>query len=132
MTLAFLPDGVADENVTSMLAALGLVASDHSPIEGEITGHARFPDNGDGEPQIALPSCVGLDCLRVDVIRALDRLGIVYATNFGWIPHMTLGYGDTVDDAIGEPVSFAAVSLTRGDVRRDVPLGRPADEYLTV
>lgn len=125
VTLAFLPSGVDDDLLEPLLRSLEQLARTHSPLEGLVSGIGRFQEGPDGVPVLALPSAVGLERLRVDVADALDAHGIEVASNYGWIPHMTLGYGDVAnpEGAVGRPLSFANVTLSRGADRYDVPLG---------
>lgn len=127
VTLAFIPEAPDDEQAARIGEALRRVAGKHETLTGVLGGIGRFADGGDGPPILGLPSVVGLDKLRVQAAAALDAIGVEYATNHGWVPHMTLGYGDDTADpegVLGEAVTFDAISFVRQTARNDYPLGR--------
>lgn len=132
VTLCFLPEAPDDRLLAQIAGALERIGADYSPLAGAIGGTGEFAEGPDGAPVIALPSVVDLDCLRVAVAGALDTLGVAYSQNHGWVPHMTLGYGNVPDReaVLGLPVSFAAVSLIRGTERYDAPLTATPDDTL--
>lgn len=119
-TLLFFPDGVP----AGTYGVVEAVASAYGPLEGNLTGVARFQAGEDGVPVIALPSVVGLNELRT--VLADECSG--YSDRYGFIPHITLGYerdasavGDP-DEVVGLPVVFDAISVVDGGRRVDFPL----------
>lgn len=90
------------------------------PLSGTISGIARFQEGEDGVPIVALPSVVGLVELRVYLATHLDG----YSERYGFIPHMTLGYGEVADPegAVGLPVTFTHVCVATKDGKRFFPL----------
>ncbi len=122
VTLAFLPEGVADPETLAL--ALAQVAAWFPPLSGSVGGLGMFAPGDDGVPVIALPDVPGMADLRVAVTEALAEQGVVVANNHGWCPHLTLAYGDAVfDPPLGLPLSFDSVSLVVGAERWDLPLG---------
>lgn len=124
-TLAFLGELDPDQ-AEAALAAVAKVADDFGVLEGEVGGVASFGDNGSGHPSIVLPDVNGLAELRHAVVTALSEAGIDYATNHGWTPHLTLSYAEEPSPPeaylIGHPLTFETLTVSRGDVRRDLDL----------
>lgn len=108
--------------------ALISVGGTHAPLEGEVGGRGEFADHGNGAPSILLPSVPGLVELRVDVTEALQKAGVDYNRNFGFLPHSTVTYvadGDTAPetDGVGTPLHFDAILVVRGDTEVvEIPL----------
>lgn len=125
-TLAFLPDGLDDNQLQALTARLSNMCGQMEPLSGEIGGAGAFAEGPDGHPMIGLPDVVGLADLRVGVTGAMDDLGIPYAKSHGFTPHVTLAYADTptVDHSVvGKPVSFNAVTIKRGPEKTVIPFG---------
>lgn len=124
-TLAFLGELDPDQ-AEAALAAMRSVADQHGVLEGSVGGVASFGDNGNGHPSILLPDVDGLAELRHAVCAAIDEAGIERATNHGWTPHITLSYEDEpktpAPSLIGYPLTFDQLSVSRGNVRRDLDL----------
>lgn len=124
VTLCYL--GEVEGDLAPVVAAVAQAAASHAPMAGSVAGMAAFADNGNGNPSIVLPSVPGLVELRVAVTQALAAQGIAYSRSYGYVPHMTVGYGEPDSDyftfpsvdCIGQPLSFDAVWVVRGDVER--------------
>lgn len=122
VTLAFLPEGVADPE--GLAARLADLARWFPALAGTVGGLGMFAAGDDGVPVIALPDVVGLADLRVAVTELLADAGVVFSNLHGFCPHLTLAYGDAVfDPPLGLPLSFGAVSLVVGAERWDLPFG---------
>lgn len=121
VTLAYL--GETQGPLENVAAALRPVAANHAPLVGQVGGIGAFGDNGNGFPIILLPSVPGLVELRVDATEALADAAVDFATNHGYIPHMTVDYaqdGDGKDregvfEAVGTPLHFDQLLIVRGD-----------------
>ena len=89
-------------------------------MSGKISGIARFQEGEDGMPIVALPSVVGLNELRAYLTGQLSG----YSEKYGFIPHMTLGYGEVGDPegVIGLPVTFTHVCVSTKDDKHFFPL----------
>lgn len=133
VTLAFLPEGV--ELPEEVAARMFEVAQAFYPLAGEVGGLGMFSAGADGVPIIAIPSVPGMAELRVAVVTVLEDAGVVVADTHGWVPHVTLAYGDgaQVDPGIlGTPLQFGELSLVVGAERWDLPFGgvtAAADRY---
>lgn len=97
-----------------------LEVSGMGELSGAISGIARFQEGEDGVPVVALPSVVGLNELRAFLTGQLTG----YSEKYGFIPHMTLGYGEVEDPegTVGLPVTFTSVCVSTKDGRREFPL----------
>lgn len=119
-TLAFL--GRTSGPLTAVRDALAPVAEIHAPMVGQVGGVGVFGDNGDGHPHIALPSVPGLVELRVHATQALHDAGIEYGRNWGFQPHITLGYQPEAAlpamTMVGQPLNFDDLWIVRGDTER--------------
>ena len=95
---------------------------------GTITGVMEFPEGEDGAPLVAVPSCKGLAELRDRVRELLGEIDVEDDSDYGWVPHITLGYdmGDRLDEIkeklVGRPVSFSKVTVVEGGDEEDVML----------
>lgn len=120
LTLAFLPDGPSHQDLAAALEGMQF-----EPMEFEVTGAGHFAAGEEGTPLVALIDAPGLDRLRVAVLDALDTAGLVYATNHGFIPHVTLSYQEEAalpaQDFSGMKLNFLAVAAVGPDGRTDLP-----------
>lgn len=117
VTLAYLGDYEGD--LEALADALRLVAAEHAPLVGQISGVGAFGPGGGDEPgpALALPSVPGLVELRVCVTRALAEAGVEFSDEYGFIPHMTVAYDDGVPDRslVGLPLHFDDLLIVRGN-----------------
>lgn len=126
VTLANLPDGVEDPEAAA--AALYDAASWHDRPRGTFGGLGMFAEGDNGVPVIALVDVPGLTDLRDAVIEALEEAGVRVSDDHGFVPHVTVGYGDMVVDPekiLGQPLEFPTLSLVVGPERWDMPFGDP-------
>lgn len=130
VTLCFLPDGADLEQIGPILAG---IAEEHTQLSGTVSGVGKFQAGEDGVPSLALPSVLGMNELRTDIARSLADAGIEYATNYGWIPHMTLGYDqESPESVIGADLSFNQITFVNAGDRHDYALRSPdAPEGMT-
>ena len=105
-------------------------ARDTAAMAGKVDGAGCFAGGPDGAPMIALPNVYGLSALRARLVAALADEGIASPSEHDWVPHMTIRYSDdSADlpvDKIGQPLTFATVSLVRADTRTDYSLSQEA------
>lgn len=130
LTLLWLGDAAAVEDLDAVGAAVAQVARNHVPFGGAVNGWAVL---GSDQARVLLVD----SSPAVDVRDALlDRKPVAVAVmsveqHPTWIPHVTVGYPDdvTTNDvaaaaaAVGE-VFFDRLALWAGDDRREFPLRR--------
>lgn len=92
VTLVYL--GKTSGPLDAVSDAVAAIPGLHAPLEGKVGGVGIFGDNGKGHPSIALPSVPGLTELRQAVAQALTAAGVDYGRDYGYVPHMTIGYAD--------------------------------------
>lgn len=116
VTLCFFPDGVPAE----VFEFCQQLAQRFPPLAGNISGVGEFMEGDDGTPVVAFPSVVGLTELRELIAANVEG----YSDRYGFIPHMTLGYGGVEDReaVLGQPVTFPALSVVDSTGRVDFPL----------
>ena len=130
VTLAYLgkTDDPPNASESEVLDALRQLAKRHAPVTGEVGGHGRFSNKGEGVPLILLPDLPTLPALRDDLISTLDDVGAPANQKHGYTPHITLQYlqpGENVSigtKRVGTPLSFDHVTLSWGDNRTDISL----------
>lgn len=129
VTLCYL--GEVEGDLAGVVAAIARAAAAHAPLEGSVAGIAAFQDNGKGNPSIVLPSVPGLVELRVAVTEALTAAGIDYSRDYGYVPHMTVAYGEPDSGyytfpsvgVLGQPLHFDALAVWRGgEEHHTIPL----------
>jgi len=124
VTMVFLGE-VANIDMKAAARAVGSVSGSTAPLSGKVGGVGMFVAGEDGYPQLAIPNVVGLAKLRTDLVNALADEGISSASEFDWVPHMTLAYVEEPElpdlGVIGLPLTFDQLSLAEGDVRKDFP-----------
>lgn len=128
VTLAFLPEGMTDEQAEALSAFLAPLAN-RVALEGKVGGVGVFASGDNGHPIIALPSVEGLNELRAGVVEALAACDIPYSKDYGFVPHLTLSYSPEprfLPEAVGQPLTFDGISAVRGPVRQDF-MFRPSD-----
>lgn len=121
-TLVFLGE-VADLDLDAVQRAVASVARATAPLSGAISGVALFAKGDEGHPQVVIPSAKGLSTLRTRVVDALAAEGVYSASEYDWVPHMTLAYSDDPEipdmSVVGKAVSFDSLSLAVADERSD-------------
>ena len=93
VTLAFLPDtDQAKEESARVLGCIQSTALGYAPLKGNVQGYGVF--NGkDGEHVLfATLDIPDLPFIRTEICNALDKAGIAYAKDHGFVPHITLAY----------------------------------------
>lgn len=136
LTLCFLGDSTEqplaerkaqlDEGIREWAAAHG------QALQGTINGAGRFfhtEEDGTNAVYVA-PDVPGLPELRQSLVSWIEQLGLDYAQNHGFTPHITVAYvpkdAPTPPIRVEMPVSFDRVTLAWGDERTDYPLLRVA------
>lgn len=129
VTLAYCP-GASPSDLAPVVAEM---AARCEMLTGNVTGVGNFDASGaggDGHPCFAIPNVPGLAALRTDLVRALDDAGVPVATDYDFVPHITLGYSTMGPmmpphaGRVGCDLTFDALTLSSksGDQRR-YPLG---------
>lgn len=137
ITLAYLGRRAEDDTLLQRLVTiLDDVAARSAPLVGATGGVGRFPasqqSNG-SDVMIALPDVPGLAELRAAIASALTAEGIAYASDHGWVPHLTLAYLARgaqlpVDRVPPLRMKVGQVSLVAGGTRRDFDLVGPISQ----
>lgn len=127
VTLCFLPYSADPSRLGPILTG---IAEKYQQLKGDVSGVGEFKKGDSGVPVVSLPSVVGLDRLRVEIARALDDAGIVYAINYGFIPHLTLGYdlATLPTSVLGTKISFDSITFMDSGTRHDYPFQVPDQE----
>jgi len=135
VTLVFLGEA-NDINEEAVTSAVDLVAQSHDSLEGAVGGVGHFAAGEEGIPIIVMPDVRGLTNLRERIVAELDHSGIQSPSEHGFLPHMTLTYGETAavpeESVIGQELHFDAISVVVGDRRTDYPLGGAMSAATTV
>lgn len=88
-------DSFSDEEIEELKNITSRFAQYQDDIGGTLTAMATFTGDGSGDPaQVGLVSCVGLDELRSNLVRAVKQADFKVNEDYGWVPHMTLAYQD--------------------------------------
>jgi 2'-5' RNA ligase len=124
-TMIFLGD-VAQLDLAALHTAVATVAERNQPLEGKVGGVGLFARGDVAHPMLALPSVAGLSTLREDLALRLSLVGIESASEWGWMPHITLAYVEepTIDlEVMGQDLHFDTLSVVVADERTDYRLG---------
>lgn len=129
VTLAYLPDGQAAEaQRDAILDSITSLGSNCPPLSGKIQGYGVFNGKDGVRVLYATLDEPQLPFLRTAVCKALDKIGLEYAKDHGFVPHITMAYfpdgfelpaGFEVPDI---PVQIDDLSLAMGTDRTDVEL----------
>jgi hypothetical protein len=119
-----------DQEVTAK--ALAVVAAEHQPLSGEVTGLSHFGDDGDGNIAcVYLLDVPGIGQLRQAV---MDALGLdPTEQQHDLLPHLSVDWhapGECphdLSDRVGQPLSFAALHLRWADEHVAYVLGTGAE-----
>jgi 2'-5' RNA ligase len=121
VTLAFLTDDASamEAGTQQRVAAVAQSVAEKfsGTLRGTVTALTHFGEKDGQVPCIAIVSVNGLDELRVNVIGQLRQEKIAYSSDYGFVPHLTLGYhppGECpgVDPVvISAPLTFSGVGL---------------------
>jgi len=141
-----LPDGMASsemhltmiylgntENVTrqqnyQLRLKLATICSQHASIQGEITGAARFwSKDPEKDPYVLLYSSAVLSAFRLICLQACHDCGIYPPENYGFIPHITLGYypkdtSSVITQNQPRPLEFSSLEFWYGQEKTYFPL----------
>lgn len=137
VTLAYLGKmSEIDPNALArLLSSLPNLASRHDLIFARAGGLGQFattPDSDGGRVPVYLPvSGEQIWDLRVDLVNMLDTIGVPYAREHGFTPHMTLGeFLPPIPEIRPEPnisIEFGAVTLAVGPRRISWMLGQSSE-----
>lgn len=129
LTIAYTGDA-ADVDPQA-LAAVAQSLSARPPVQGTVSGHARFTGGKDGDVIVALVDSPALESLRADAMAALAAAGIAVPSEHGFTPHMTICYQDPdAADQVGRvaafPVTFGDIAAVHGKQQTVHPFAGPA------
>lgn len=133
VTLAFLGDkSEFDDGDDTLKDTLATYASEAIPLEGSVSGLARFTpsDADDGlSPVVALVNVPGLAKWRERLVKQLEAEGYEVASNFEYLPHVTLKYINADDPMPTEDVpdvtlKLDTLTLAIGDEHSSFPIGK--------
>lgn len=133
LTIAYTGDA-ADVDPQA-LAAVARSLSARPPVQGTVSGHARFTGGADGDVIVALVDSPALESLRADAMAALAAAGIAVPSEHGFTPHMTICYQDPgAADPVGRvsafPVTFGDIAAVHGKQQAVHPFADPAGQAL--
>lgn len=118
LTLAYLgsADDLDEPQVMALLAAVTRFSVDAVPLCGEVTGAGIFVGDDTDAVAVALVDCPGLEKFRARLLDYLRDEGLEASDEHGFIPHITLAYGDA--DSLAKlplppslPLAFASLSV---------------------
>lgn len=99
-------------------------------LTGAVGGIGMFPADENAEGEGGAPTWVPVDVVGLTMLREqiVEALGDAVATDHGFTPHMTIGYGLGLIDPLPEiPVTFGEVRIVYGTQSRSIPLGSADD-----
>ncbi len=100
------------------------------PVVGKINGTATF-ENGEEKANVLLFDAPGLPEFREKLVETLAENGIEYAQNHGFVPHITLSYGDTEEIEVPKvDMLFDTITIAFGEDHINIPLTGKADELI--
>lgn len=91
VTLAFLGDERTLDR-SKLVGAMADFVMSVKPIKTQLQGIARFVSGGEKDPIVATIDSPDLPAFRQALTDALDKHGIPYHKEHGFIPHMTIAY----------------------------------------
>jgi len=96
-TMVFIPDkNIFGEQTRRQIEwETERVARKHLPLKAGINGFTIFPHNNEqegGYPYVMLLNIPRLNLLQADLTRMMEGFGQAPRADFGYIPHLTLGY----------------------------------------
>jgi 2'-5' RNA ligase len=130
VTLAFLGQAVdmTSEQQQMLNNVVATWCSGQSPFDTTVGATSNDFGSPDEPCTVALIDAPTLPGPRQELIDAMHNVGIQEATNHGWIPHLTLAYGEELDVTApkGYEIHFSNVVLAVGADRSVIPLGTKA------
>ena len=137
ITLAYLGD-MDSVDLGKLSAAVGMVASESSPIHGKVGGIGRFTDTGSPEGDAVYLSydSPDLPAFRERLVECLASHGVPVMSEHGFTPHITLRYIDPLESmpdvrAENVPIDFDTVTIAYGDTRIPFKLSTAIKEVST-
>jgi 2'-5' RNA ligase len=135
VTLVYIGDttrdevGLVENHVRELCDATGLLTAKVGGI-----GYFEPSESSDGKYPIYLSiSCPGLDLLRADLWRALEKEGIKLPEDWGFSPHLTIAYATKeekdkltkldLSDVLGKSWQVTSLAVCHGQARKYVKLG---------
>lgn len=135
ITLAFLGDSRTIDIERAALAVFEF-AQQVKPIKTQLQGVARFVSGGETDPIVTTIDSPDFQDFHYALCKSLDKYGVPYHKNHGFIPHMTLAYipaGDPMPINTVEPLelNFSEVFLVDGGKWYGIELGFVMDSQQT-
>jgi SPP1 gp7 family putative phage head morphogenesis protein len=131
-TLAYLGKVTDDIDRAVVARVVEDFAAAHDPIIGTIGGKGIFA-TPDGLAVVALVDAPGLSAFRLELVAALEGVGVEISKLHDFTPHITLGYADTNTEAnaievpVGISVGWQELSFVWGGEPVAFPLGVEAE-----
>lgn len=125
LTLAYLGKAADVGDPAALRAALAQFAATQAPVTGSISGLGRFnPSEADkGAPVYASLDAPKLPAFREALASCLEHAGYPADATHGFTPHITLGYGIDMPEAVPQlTITFPAVILALGPELSVFPL----------
>lgn len=115
---------LATQDWSALADVVSGLAERFAPLAGVISGPGTFQSAPDQEVHVALVDVPGLSELRGEFIAAAQAAGLTVASDHGYTPHITLGYGPTpgAQNVPSLPLRLSALTLVWGDERSVYPL----------
>ena len=104
VTLAFLADEAdfTADQIVAFSAAIAIAIEGTEPLEASVQGYGTFVNGKDeGDPQWYSVNCPGLAKFRSKLVDTLtEQAGFELPTDYDFVPHMTVRYGEPAVTAI--------------------------------
>lgn len=132
ITLAYIPyENIGKRTLDDVLRIVQSCARSIPPLRGEVGGVGRFAASHSSdhkEVEVALVDAPGLNEFRAQLIGKLEKAGVVYSRDHGFLPHITIRYiqpgtEPTPDTVSRIPVDLTTLLVAQGaSVKERVPL----------
>jgi 2'-5' RNA ligase len=127
LTLAYM-ENTDTEKIVKVVSDF---AKTELPIIGKINGSATFKNENE-TANVLLVDAPELSEFRERLVKLLSENDISYSKNHGFIPHITVSYGNIFEPLEVEKIDmlFNTITIAMGDEHIDIPLTGKVDELI--